>query len=198
MRLTNEELIAEAIAINHREVAPRTLAKYRRHIEHLDEYLASAHSLTLLDARRKHLRLFMTHLASCGGPKPDPLRLPCTWCAIHNYPDTVKEGGWSASTRKSYLSAIRFLYAHCMEDEDLPDLDPTARMKSAKVVTTIGYTPTEAEGQAPAGGTGKAPRRTPRPLAVLRAVTARDVRTGAMGAHRPRRRRVAHSDREER
>lgn len=145
MKLTNAELIAEAIAINHREVAPRTLAKYRKHLDHLDEYLSSAHGVTLLEAKRKHLRLFMEHLKRPGGAKPDGLRLPCSWCAAHNYPDTADGGGWSASTRKSYLSAVRFLYTHCMEDEELPDLDPTTRMKSAKVETTIGYTPTVEE-----------------------------------------------------
>lgn len=49
MKLTNAELIAEAIAIHHREVAPRTLAKYRKHLDHLDEYLSSAHGVTLLE-----------------------------------------------------------------------------------------------------------------------------------------------------
>jgi len=83
----------------------------------------------------------MGHLEKAGGENPDPARLGCPWCKARGYPDGRNGSGWSASTRKSYLSALRFLYRHFQADEDLPDRDPTILETSPKIIIKRGYTP---------------------------------------------------------
>ena len=43
MGLSNEQLICEAVECNHAGVGPPTLERYRDHLIHFGQYLASAH-----------------------------------------------------------------------------------------------------------------------------------------------------------
>jgi integrase len=143
MDLSNEQLIAEAIEINHAGIGKtKTLERYEDHLVHFSQYLASAHGVTFYTARRKHIRLFMGHLEKAGGGHPHDARLRCEWCKARGYPDGRSGPGWSASYRKSYLSAIKFLYRHFLADEELPDHNPAALETSPKIVHKRGYTPT--------------------------------------------------------
>lgn len=142
MDLSDEQLIAEAIEINHANVGKdKTLERYQDHLVHFSYYLASAQGVDFYSAKRKHVRLFMRHLEREGGAHPHTSRLGCAWCEAKGYPDGHSGKGWSASYRKSYLSAIKFLYRHFLAEEDLPDHNPSALETSPKVVTTRGYTP---------------------------------------------------------
>jgi integrase len=142
MNVPDHELIDEAIALGLAEGRNRkTLHKYRVHLDHYASYLSSVHGRTFYTAQRKHVAFFMGHLAAHGGESPDQTRLNCEWCRDRGYPGG--RNGWCASTRKGYLSAVRFLYRHFCMDEDLPTIDPTAYIKSPKVVVRLGYTPTQ-------------------------------------------------------
>jgi hypothetical protein len=56
MNLSNEQLVAEAIEINHAGVGKeRTRDRYRDHLIHFGQYLASAHGATFYTAKRKHV-----------------------------------------------------------------------------------------------------------------------------------------------
>jgi integrase len=146
MELSDNQLIAEAIEINHAGVSKeKTLERYRDHLEHYSQNLASAHGLTFYTARKKHVRLFMSHLEKAGGQRPHDSRLRCEWCRVRGYPDGKAGVGWSASYRKSYLSAIKFLYRHFWAEDDLPDHNPAALEASPKIVLKRGYTPTREE-----------------------------------------------------
>jgi len=142
MELSNAQLIAEAVEINHAGVGRETtLERYRDHLVHFGQYLASAQGQTFYTARPKHVRLFMGHLEKAGGAKPHEARLRCEWCKARGYPDGRAGAGWSASYRKSHLSAIKFLYRHFFAEDDLPDLNPAALEASPKIVHKRGYTP---------------------------------------------------------
>ena len=146
MSLSNEQLIAEAIEINHAGIGKeKSLERYRDHLTHFDHYLASAHGKDFYTAQRKHVRLFMGHLEKKGGERPSDARLRCEWCKTRGYPDGRSGHGWSPSYRKSYLSAIKFLYRHFQAEEDLPDLNPAALEASPKVSHKRGYTPSRSE-----------------------------------------------------
>jgi integrase len=147
MGLSDEQLIGEAVECNHASIGPTTLKKYEGHLVHLSQYLASAHSSDFYRANKKQIRLFMGHLEKPGGAHPDPARVRCEWCRTRAYPDGQKGPGWSASYRKSYLSALRFLYHHFQADDELPDIDPTVLESAPRVVTRRGYTPTKADVQ---------------------------------------------------
>lgn len=143
MELSDEQLIAEAIEINHAAIGKdKTLKRYRDHLVHFSHYLASVHGVTFYTSTRKHIRLFMGHLEKSGGAKPDPSRLRCEWCKARGYPDGRSGAGWSASYRKSYLSALKFLYRHFLNEDDLPDHNPAALEAAPKVINKRGYTPT--------------------------------------------------------
>jgi site-specific recombinase XerD len=78
MDISDETLIAEAIEANHAGVGKdKTLDRYRDHLAHFSQYLASAHGKTFYSCRSKHVRLFMGHLARPGGPSPHSSRLSC-------------------------------------------------------------------------------------------------------------------------
>lgn len=146
MKLSNEQLIAEAIEINHVGVGKeKTLERYRTHLVHFAKYLASAHGVNFYGAKKKHVRLFMGHLEKPGGHKPHEARLRCEWCRERGYPDGESGPGWSASTRKSYLAAIRFLYRHFLAEDDLPDLNPSALEVPPKVIVKRQYTPSQSD-----------------------------------------------------
>jgi|HubBroStandDraft_4_1064222.scaffolds.fasta_scaffold07412_7 site-specific recombinase XerD len=145
MNLTNQKLIAEAVRINHAEINKKTLKGYQFQIEHFDEYITSVEKVSFYDVKRKHVLLYMKHLEAQGGANPDAERLQCSWCKARGYPDGKKGKGWSASTRKRSLAAIHFLYRHFAEEDDLPNMDPTAHIKSPKVEIHRQYTPTEDE-----------------------------------------------------
>jgi integrase len=145
MGLSNKQLIAEGIECNHAGIGPTTIRKYEDHLVHFAQYLASAHGSDFYGASKKQVRLFMGHLEKPGGANPDPARLRCEWCRVRGYPDGLKGPGWSASYRKSYLSAVRFLYHHFQADDELPDLDPTVLESSPRVINRRGYTPTRDE-----------------------------------------------------
>jgi integrase len=87
----------------------------------------------------------MGHLEKQGGDHPHDSRLGCEWCKARGYPDGRAGKGWSASYRKSYLSAIKFLYKHFQAEEDLPDHNPAVLETSPKIFFKRGYTPTGAE-----------------------------------------------------
>lgn len=142
MELSDQQLIAEAIETNHAGVAKdKTLERYRDHLVHYSQYLASAFGVTFYTAKRKHVRMFMNHLTKPGGPKPHEARLQCTWCKIRGCPDGPSGPGWSPSYRKSYLAGIKFLYRHFLAEEDLPDINPAALELAPRVPTKLGYTP---------------------------------------------------------
>jgi integrase len=157
MGLTNQQLILESVQVNHGRVNPKTRRKYQDHLEHYDEYITSALNVSFYDAKRKHVLQFMDHLEQRGGPKPHESRQRCEWCKQRGYPDGDSGEGWSASTRKSYLSAIRFLYKHFYYEEDLPDINPAAHIPSPKIVVRKGYTPSESDVKKLLDGTGKPP-----------------------------------------
>lgn len=146
MELSDQQLIAEAIETNHVGVRKdRTLDRYRDHLVHYSHYLASVFGLSFYTARRKHVRMFMNHLAKPGGPKPHESRLQCAWCKTRGYPDGRSGPGWSPSYRKSYLAAIKFLYLHFLAEEDLPDLtrprwSSRRRCRSSSANRTAGAT----------------------------------------------------------
>lgn len=141
MELTNDQLIAEAVEINHAGVKEKTYERYRDHLEHFAQYLASVHERDFYTCRSKHVRLFMAHLERPGGVNPHRSRLTCEWCRVRGYPDGRSGSGWSASYRKSYLAAIKFLYRHFMREEDLPDHNPASMESAPKVVHRRAYTP---------------------------------------------------------
>lgn len=142
MNLSDDQLIAEAIEINHAGVGKeKTLEGYEGRLVHFSQYLASTHGVDFYTARRKHVRLYMSHLERQGGSKPHASRLRCEWCKTRGYPDGRDGKGWSASYRKCSLSAINFLYMHFLAEEDLPDHNPAVLERSPKVMTTRGYTP---------------------------------------------------------
>lgn len=145
MGLSSEQLIHESIECNHAHIGPTTLERYRSHLVHFSQYLASVHKSDFYGANKKQVRLFMAHLERKGGGDPDPARLRCEWCKARGYPDGRNGPGWSASYRKSYLSALRFLYHHFQADDELPDLDPTVLESSPRVIVRRGYTPSKAE-----------------------------------------------------
>ncbi|HYP55979.1 MAG TPA: site-specific integrase [Solirubrobacterales bacterium] len=145
MELSNEQLICEAVECNHAGVKSSTLERYRDHLVHIAQYLASVHGSDFYRAKKKQVRLFMGHLEKQGGATPDPARLRCDWCKARGYPDGREGPGWSASYRKSYLSALRFLYHHFQADDELPDIDPTVLESSPKVTIRRGYTPNKEE-----------------------------------------------------
>lgn len=145
MHLSDTDLLNEAVQINHGTVHEKTLSRYQKHLEHFSFYLASVHEATFYDARRRHIRLFMAHLTKKGGAKPHLSRQNCQWCRQRGYPDGRRGPGWSASYRKSYLSAIRFLYKHFAREEDLPDRDPSAYEPSPRVVCKYAYIPSSDE-----------------------------------------------------
>lgn len=143
MNLSDDQLIAEAIEINHAGVGKdKTLEGYEGRLVHFSQYLASVHGATFYSAKKKHVRMYMNHLNRKGGPQPHSSRLGCEWCKAAGYPDGRDGEGWSASYRKCSLSAIKFLYKHFLAEEDLPDLNPAVLEKSPRVVTKRGYSPT--------------------------------------------------------
>ncbi len=146
MNLSNDQLIAEAILVNHAHVGkPATLEEYRRSLTHFSSYLASVYGEDFYTARRKHVLLFLAHLEKQGGRKPDDARLRCEWCKARGYPDGRAGCGFSPSTRKRYLAAMRFLYLHFQVEEDLPDINPTSMVPAPKVIHKMGFTPTREE-----------------------------------------------------
>lgn len=146
MDLSNEQLIHESIEINHAAIGKtKTLDRYRDHLIHFSQYLASVYGLTFYGAQKKHIRLFMGHLEKAGGAKPDHARLGCEWCKTRGYPDGRDGCGWSASYRKSYLAAVKFLYRHFLHEDDLPDINPAALETAPKVILKRQYTPTRAD-----------------------------------------------------
>lgn len=78
-------------------------------------------------------------LSSTDRAHPHDTRLRCAWCKARGYPDGRAGEGWSASYRKSYLSAIKFLYHHFQADEDLPNHNPAVQEASPKVINKLGY-----------------------------------------------------------
>jgi len=87
MELTNDQLIAEAVEINHAGVKEKTYERYRDHLVHFAQYLASVHERDFYTCRSKHVRLFMGHLERPGGVNPHRSRLTCEWCRVRGYPD---------------------------------------------------------------------------------------------------------------
>ena len=146
MNLSDHDLIREAIAVNHAEIENEmTLDRYGDHLDHFAVYLASVHQRTVLTAERKHVLMFMRHLEKRGGSAPHELRLGCDWCKQRGYPDGKKGRGWSASYRKSHLSAVRFVYKHVAYEPTLPDRDPSAHITSPRIELERGFTPSREE-----------------------------------------------------
>jgi integrase len=146
LNLTDHQLIQEAVLVNHKEIKDdKSLKRYEHHLTHFVSYLASAHQKNLYSARRKHVLMFMEHLKKHGGSTPHASRVACEWCKQHGYPDGRSGPGWSASYRKSYLAAVRFMYLHFAYEEDLPNHDPSAHIAAPKVVVTQRFTPGQEE-----------------------------------------------------
>jgi integrase len=146
MNLPDHELIEEHYMLNLANGQNRkTQERYRDHLIHFSAYLGSVRQRDFYTAARKDVLMFMGHLMAPGGANPDATRLGCRWCRERGYPDGRGGPGWSASYRKSYLSAIRSLYRHFKMEEDLPDIDPSAYVVSPRVIVRRGYTPTREE-----------------------------------------------------
>jgi integrase len=144
MDLTNEALIAEAVACNHKQLKTRrTRHEYETILSHWAVFL-DGHAATFYTAQRKHVLLFLSHMEEPGGGVS---RL-CDWCSGRGCPTGRKQQAYSASYRKKFLCALRFLYWHFASDETLPNLDPTAAVKSPRVEIEHQYTPTREEVQA--------------------------------------------------
>lgn len=144
MEITDEQLIAEAVLVNHASVGKaETREEYRGYLKHFSQYLSSVHGENFYTAKRKHVLLFMAHLEQKGGPKPHESRLRCGWCKARGYPDGRAGCGYAPSTRKGYLAGLRFLYLHFQAEDDLPDLNPTAMIPSPRIVNRMGFTPTQ-------------------------------------------------------
>jgi integrase len=152
---SDEHLIAEAIEVNHAGVGKeKTRDRYADHLLHYSQYLASVHGATFYTADKKQVRLFMAHLERQGGAKPHAARLRCEWCKSRGYPDGREGCGWSASYRKSYLSAIRFLYHHFQAEDSLPSINPAVLEPSPRIVHRRCYAPTKEEIKRLLGGPG--------------------------------------------
>jgi Zn-dependent peptidase ImmA (M78 family)/integrase len=147
MSFRSPHLIEEAVTDNHKRVGRKTLAKYEAHLEHFDAFLASSQEVGILDAQRHHVLRYLDHLAAPGGATPDRTRKNCEWCRERGYPDGRSTEGWSPSTRKSNLSALRFFYRHCLSHPALPDVDPSANIDGPKMTYDRGFTPTPEEVQ---------------------------------------------------
>jgi integrase len=146
MNLTARQLIDEAVAVNHARVKERaTRREYGSDLDHFALYLESVSQRSFYTAERKHVLLFLDHLEAQGGANPDRSRLCCRWCKERGYPDGKHGSGYSPSTRKGYLSAIRFLYRHFLYEVTLPDHDPSAGVQGPQVVVTAQYTPNREE-----------------------------------------------------
>lgn len=145
MTLTDAQLIAEAVEVNHADIKEKTLERYEDHLVHFSQYLSSAKGKTFYTAQPKDVRAFMNHLEKRGGPSPDKARSKCCWCKATGYRDGRSGPGWSASYRKSYLAGIKFLYRHFLSEDDLPDHHPALYIPSPKIVTKRGYAPSAEE-----------------------------------------------------
>lgn len=74
--LSDDQLIAEAILVNHADIeGTKTLDDYRRCLVLFSEYLRSPFGEDFYTARRRHVLLFMAHLEKRGGKDPDNARL---------------------------------------------------------------------------------------------------------------------------
>ncbi len=154
--LTSTTLIQEAIEVNHKQTGSKaTLRDYAKDLEHFADYLDSVYQRNLYTALRKHVAMFLNHLSCKGGAKPDPSRRLCSWCRERSYPDGRGREGWSPSTIKGMLSAIRFLYNHFNCEDDLPNCDPSHGLKAPKVNVQRQWTPTESEVKALLTAPGK-------------------------------------------
>jgi integrase len=89
--------------------------------------------------------MFINHLSAKGGANPAASRKLCSWCRARSYPDGKSGCGWSPSSIKGALSAVRFLYHHFISEDDLPDIDPTRGVKAPKVTPAPQWTPSEAQ-----------------------------------------------------
>lgn len=101
MELSNEQLICEAVECNHAGVGSSTLERYRDHLSHFAQYLASVHKSDFYKANKKQVRLFMGHLEKQGGENPDPARLRCEWCRTRGYPEVEKVRGGRRPTARA-------------------------------------------------------------------------------------------------
>jgi integrase len=145
MTLTDAQLIAEAVEVNHADIKEKTLERYEDHLVHYSQYLSSTRGGNFYSAKPKDVRAFMKHLEKRGGPAPDKARAKCSWCKATGYRDGRDGPGWSASYRKSYLAAIKFLYRHFLTEEDLPDHHPALYVPSPQIVIKRGYAPSAEE-----------------------------------------------------
>lgn len=89
MTLTDAQLIAEAVEVNHADVKEKTLERYEDHLVHYSQYLFSARGGNFYSAKPKDVRAFMKHLEKRGGPSPDKARAKCSWCKATGYATVV-------------------------------------------------------------------------------------------------------------
>jgi integrase len=144
--LSSGTLIREAIEVNHRQTGSKeTLRDYEKDLEHFAAYLESVWQRNPYTAQRKHITMFLNHLSCKGGESPDPSRKSCSWCRERSYPDGRGRDGWSPSTIKGALSAVRFLYHHFNCEEDLPNGDPSHTISGPKITNQMQWAPTEDE-----------------------------------------------------
>ena len=126
MGLSNEQLIHEAVECNHAGVGATTLERYRDHLVHFAQYLASVTRLRLLRSEQEAgPALHGATWRSRADRAPTAPGFAASGARRGTTPTADEGPGWSASYRKSYLSALRFLYRHFQADDELPDIDPT-------------------------------------------------------------------------
>ena len=145
-RLSSASLLREVIDANLKQVgSQKTLRGYEADLEHFLEYIETVRNTDAYSAQRKDIHLFLNHMADKGGAKPAESRVFCSWCRDHGYPDGPSGQGWSPSSIKGALSAIRFLYEHFLRDDDLPDRDPSLGVAAPKVVIEPQWSPSRDE-----------------------------------------------------
>lgn len=146
MDIPDRDIIEEAFVENHAEIEnKKTTKQYRECLLHFSEFLESKCSKNFYGAERVHVKMFMDHLAEKGGSQPAASRDGCSWCEARGYPDGKLGHGWSLSTQKKYMAAIRYLYFHFQAQSDLPDRNPSSTVKSPKWKKGRSYKPTADE-----------------------------------------------------
>ncbi|MGO9490066.1 MAG: tyrosine-type recombinase/integrase [Solirubrobacteraceae bacterium] len=144
--MSDEELINEAMAINHSQFGVTTRYGYAICLRHFSEYLSSLHGATFYTARRRHVLQYLKHLEEPASP--EAVSEACRWCRRRQQRGTgvsPSRRGVAGSARSKHLSAIKALYRHFLYEEDLPDIDPSQYVKYPRRERPQRYTPTEEE-----------------------------------------------------
>lgn len=151
-------------------LAKTTRHKYERCLWEFKDFLHGWGTKSVREAHRRDVQRFLQWLA--GDAAASPLLVP----ALPEHGRRPAHQPLSASSRKGYLSALRSFYRFCLdEDYDLLHHDPTAGIRSPRVVHRRGLTLTAEELQDFLDAPGKERDRIQAYLLVFTA-----QRTGAL------------------